>query len=1023
MLCPSCGRDDPSDAQFCNECGANLDTPVAESPTPSEKTVSLTPSSFVGRQREMASLKAALEDALFGRSRLVMLAGEPGIGKTRMAQELASHAETLGAQVLWGRCYEEEGTPPYWPWLQSLRSYIQQRDPEKLLSEMGPGAADIAEIVPELGEQLPNLETPPALEPEQARFRLLDSITTFLKNAAQSQPLMLVLDDLHWADRSSLLLLEFLAREIQSSPLIVLGAYRDVEVSRRHPLSQTLGSLIREQRFLRVQLSGLAEPEVEELIRKTGPVRPPPGLSATIHRRTEGNPLFVTEIIRTLPGEGLEEGQDYLTSIPEGVRDAIGRRLNLLSEGCNQALTVASVIGREFDFRLISALMDDLTEASLLELVDEALAAHVIEEVSRGEERYHFSHALIQETLSEELSTSRKVRLHALIGESLEDLYGANTEAHAAELAHHFAEAEAVLGPDKLVRYSLLAGEQALATYAHEEALAHFERGLTAEQVPLSGTEPAKDEATAKLLFGLGRARVATLPRNQMQEAIDTLSRAFEYYEKSEDVERAVAVAETPIAGFGFGHPTGLGQIIERALALVPPESHQAGRLLSRYGRVLGMEEGNCDGADAALAQALVIARRDGDTTLESRILITAANVDIFHLRPQEGLEKALRAIDLASHAGDVAIEVPARHWASGAMLLLGDLEGLQQQSRHLLLSAERLRDRYWLASALWRNENGSALKGDFQEARDFSDRGLSVSATDHRLLATRVLLEYQVGESEHRLAHLGRLLEVVRLSTGPTAANGKTAIILPLVVRITGQPDLLIPAQAIAETILSSPAVTPLIALEARNGLALLAVQRDDSDLAREEHNIIEPILRNFPIRLISTDRLLGLLAHTIGDLDQAMTHFEDALTYCRGAGYRPELAWTSCDYADTLRQRNNGNDHERAMSLLDESLAIATELGMLPLMERVVVRQERAESEPGRMPAYPDGLTQREVEVLCLIAAGKTDRDIAEELVIAESTVRRHVSNIYAKIGTSNRAEATRYALRENLLSIEDA
>ena len=421
-----------------------------------------------------------------------MLVGEPGIGKTRTAQEMASHAETLGAQVLWGRCYEEEGTPPYWPWLQLLRSYIQQQSPKQLQAEMGSGAADIAEIVPEIREKLPHLETPPALEPEQARFRLFNSITNFLKNGAQTQPLMLVLDDLHWADRSSLFLLEFLAREIQASPLIVLGTYRDVEVSRRHPLSQTLGSLMREKRFLRVQLTGLAEPEVEELIQMAASVSLPPGLSAAIHQRTEGNPLFVTEIIRTLPGEGLEEGQDYAASIPEGVRDAIGRRLNQLSEGCIQVLTTASVVGREFDFRLLSELMDDLAEALLLRLVDEALAAHVIEESPSGREHYQFSHALIQETLSEELSTSRKVRLHARIGEALDDLYGAGAEAHVTELAYHFGEAEPILGAKKLVRYSLLAGEQALATYAWEESLAHFERGLVAKQTPLSGTEPAK---------------------------------------------------------------------------------------------------------------------------------------------------------------------------------------------------------------------------------------------------------------------------------------------------------------------------------------------------------------------------------------------------------------------------------------------------------------------------------------------------------------------------------------------------
>jgi predicted ATPase len=183
-----------------------------------------------------------------------MLVGEPGIGKTRTAQELASHAERRGVQILWGWCYEEAGAPPYWPWVQPIRSYVQQQDPERLHAEMGPGAADIAEIVPEVRVELPGLETPPALEPEAARFRLFDSITTFLKNAAQSQTLMLVLDDLHWADKPSLLLLEFLARQMADCRLLVVGCYRDMELSRQHPLSESLAQLSREPVFRRQTL-------------------------------------------------------------------------------------------------------------------------------------------------------------------------------------------------------------------------------------------------------------------------------------------------------------------------------------------------------------------------------------------------------------------------------------------------------------------------------------------------------------------------------------------------------------------------------------------------------------------------------------------------------------------------------------------------------------------------------------------------------------------------------------------------
>src|ERR671918_755950 len=309
----------------------------------------LTGRAFVGRQREMGKLKGALEDALSGQGQLLMLVGEPGIGKTRTAQELAAHAETLDAQVLWGWCYEEEGAPPFWPWLQPIRSYVQQRDPEQLKVEMGPGAADIAEVVSEVRGKLPSLEPPPALQPEQARFRLFDSITTFLKNAAQSQPLMLVLDDLHWADKPSLLLLQFLVRQLIESRLLVVGCYRDMELSHQHPLSETLAQLSRLPLFQRKLLQGLSKEDTERFIEATAGIRPPQSLAATIYNHTEGNPLFVKEVVRFLSerrelvAEEMEGPQDI--RIPEGVREVIGQRLNRLSEACHGTLVIAAVVG------------------------------------------------------------------------------------------------------------------------------------------------------------------------------------------------------------------------------------------------------------------------------------------------------------------------------------------------------------------------------------------------------------------------------------------------------------------------------------------------------------------------------------------------------------------------------------------------------------------------------------------------------------------------------------------------------
>ena len=437
---------------------------------------------FVGRQQEMGELKACLEDALSGRGRLVTLVGEPGIGKTRTAQELATYAGLRGAQVLWGRCYEEQGMPPYWPWVQAIRSYVREREREQLRSEMGAGAASIAEVVSDVKERLPDLQPLPQTEsPEQARFRLFDSITAFLKAASQRQPLVMVLDDLHWADQPSLLLLQFVARELGNSRLLLMGTYRDVELSRQHPLAESLGELTRERLFQRVLLRGLTRQDVVRFIEVTAGVAPPSGLAEAVHTHTEGNPLFVTEVVRLLVQEGeltQESGtrDSWTVRIPEGVREVIGRRLNRLSQRCNDTLTIASVIGREFTLDQLKPLIDDLTEDRLLDVLEEALAARVIEELPQAVGRYQFTHALIQETFTEELTLTRRVRLHARIAKTLDQLYADNLEARAAELAHHFAEAEAVLGVEKLVEYSVLAGGRALATFAYEEAAGHFQR-------------------------------------------------------------------------------------------------------------------------------------------------------------------------------------------------------------------------------------------------------------------------------------------------------------------------------------------------------------------------------------------------------------------------------------------------------------------------------------------------------------------------------------------------------------------
>ena len=728
---------------------------------------------FVGRQQEMGELKACLEEALSGRGRLVTLVGEPGIGKTRTAQEVATYAGLRGAQVLWGRCYEEQGVPSYWPWVQAIRSYVREREPEQLRSEMGSGAAHIAEIVSDVRERLPDLEHPPAQEsPEQARFRLFDSITTFLKSVSGSRPLVLMLDDLHWADKPSLLLLELVARELAGARLLLVGTYRDMELSRQHPLAETLGELTRERLFQRILLRGLTQEDVSRFIEATSGIAPPQGLVQSVYQQTEGNPLFVTEVVRLLVQEGeltqerSRERDSWEVRIPEGVREVIGRRLNRLSQRCNETLTIASVIGREFDSRQLVRLVEDpsassgqrMSEDRLLETLEEALSARVIEELLEAVGRYQFTHALIQETLSAELSITRRVRLHAQIAQTLEELYGEEAEAHAAELAHHLAQAETVLGSEKLVRYSLLAGERALTVHAYEEALGHFQRALAAK-VDGVESQPAADAETAAILFGIGQAQLATLQVHEWGDATASLRRAFDFYAESGDVARAVAVATHHAVFTRGGQLSAAAELISRALELVPDDSHEAGYLLSRYAGALGMGLGDHEGAQEAVDRALEIARRKGDAGLEMATLALASMVEGYNLCLQEAVDRSLEAIAL-EQVDDLFHQGLARFWGGIAQAAMGKLDEARLSVDASLGPWEKLRNRYRMALGLGARGWLSMLEGDWESARDFVERGLSLTPQDTLVLGFGVALEFETGDFERGETYLERMLD-----------------------------------------------------------------------------------------------------------------------------------------------------------------------------------------------------------------------------------------------------------------------
>ncbi|MEE8370162.1 MAG: protein kinase, partial [Dehalococcoidia bacterium] len=449
---------------------------------------------FVGRREEMSQLKAALESALSGRGSIVMLVGEPGIGKSRLAREFAVYAGLRGAEVLSGRCYESEASIPYLPFVQALRQHVQSRPEAELREELGDGAPEVAKFISEIRQRLPDIPEVPPMEDEADRLRVFDHIASFLRNAARANPIILFLDDLQWSDRPSLLLLQHLARGIAMDRIMILGCYSDVELKDSEALAEALAALRREQFFQRVLVRGLPQEDVIALVKTLGEQEVPEEFVSAIYRETEGNPLFVEEILKHLVEEGklVLEGGQWVSStggvpqldIPEGIRDIVRRRLSRLSEECRGILTLVSAMPAGFTFELLREVSGE-DEDRLLDLLEEALRVQAVRE-RKGEasgSAYELAHTALRHTLYSELSAPRRVRLHRQIGDAMERLYAANLEPHLAELAYHFSHAAPEGDVDKAIDYARRAGERAAALFAHEEAGRMYRMALRALDV------------------------------------------------------------------------------------------------------------------------------------------------------------------------------------------------------------------------------------------------------------------------------------------------------------------------------------------------------------------------------------------------------------------------------------------------------------------------------------------------------------------------------------------------------------
>jgi DNA-binding CsgD family transcriptional regulator/tetratricopeptide (TPR) repeat protein len=971
--------------------------------------------SFIGRDEELAHLRRTLDRVVAEHGQMDMLVGEPGVGKSRLSEELSAYARETGVRVLSGRCYEEGGAPPYWPWAQAVRAYLAETHVDELSGVLGPRAPLVATIFPEIRERIADLDAfdPGRQDPETVRFRLFDAVASFLVDISNTSPTLIVLDDLHWADESSLKLLVFLARELERSHLYVLGTYRDVDLDRRHLLSDALGELTRERLFGRHPLKGFDLPEVRSYIHAVSGTAPPERLARTVCELTNGNPLFVSQMTRLVAQD--EEYQSYYQEgipeeeirLPEGVREVIGRRLNHLSKECNEVLAVAAVLGLEFRLRALILTIGGDTEDTVLNALDEAERVHFIERVHNTSGVYVFTHALVRQTLLNELSLSKSVRLHAQITEALEGLYGENIAAHAEELAEHAQQAETVLGPERLVRYSLLAGEQALDRHADEDALLHYERGLAAfEDSPL-------DAQKAALLYGMGTAQMNML---MYVEARESYRRAMDHYEKTGDVEHVTSIA---VASQFHGHDTAL---CERALKVLPEGSLAAGEVLCRYGYRLMASGMNRDLGREYFQSALHIADRSSDPYLEVTIHSLWARASWFHLRVNDCLEHSLQAIELSKGLQDRSHEIGARGALVDVFKVQGKINDAHQQAKTMERLARESGDRQHMM--MFHHARGSlaSMEGDWATARRHSDAILSRFAW-FMTLNGRAYIEYETGNAALGRQFLDRYLDVVRRNPRVSSmAYSHWALLVARISRISGGTGDLELAEEWGRKGLESPVQTPNGEKIARVALGLLALQRHDSAAAEDQFGILidEADSTRDGVSLYCQygpfGEFFGLYLRSVGRLDEAVDHL--AKTVAVNQHSRPRIAWLNYELADVLLERLQKGDIEEAKGLLEKALEMAVSLGMPPLEARV--RESLVKVSPTAADAYPDNLTQREIEVIYQLVVGKTDQQIADTLFISIKTVSNHVSNILRKTETANRTEAANYATKHGLVEV---
>jgi class 3 adenylate cyclase/tetratricopeptide (TPR) repeat protein len=615
---------------------------------------------FVGRERERADLRRAVEDARVGRGSLVLVSGEAGVGKTRLVQEIDAEADARGLRVLAGHSVKDEGRSPYLPFTEIIeQGMVTPRSPATLRHALGEAAPEIARIAPALRLVVPEIPAPLDLPPEQARRYLWLSMREFIGRAAEERPLLLVFEDLHWADESTLLLLEYLAPHLPEMPVMVVGTFRDDEVEPSSPLARILNQLVRERLVTRVTLRPLTEEAVAALVAGLSGQRPPAAFVHGIYAQSDGNPFFAEEIYLHLAESGVlfdDQGRfrgDLRIEdldVPASVRMVVGERLARLSEATQRALVAAAVRGRVFELDLVEQVAGE-PGGDLLDAFDEAERARLITPSRSEPSSYAFTHELIRQTLLADASTVRRRRLHVAIAAALEAIHAGDLEAHAADLAYHLAHGGAGGQDGRLVRYLRMAGDRAMETAAYAEAADHFARAVSL----LERRPDAQEQDRGALAELVERLALALRSQGRWDEALKVMDEALRLYEALGRVDALgrLCGAMSYQLGWAAKWEEAVAVATRGLAALGDLPNPDRARLLAAAAWVSGLA-GDYPGATGMFAAARELATQLGDETALADVLQLQTIHHMAWVELADGVAAGLRAAEVYEAGGDL---------------------------------------------------------------------------------------------------------------------------------------------------------------------------------------------------------------------------------------------------------------------------------------------------------------------------------------------------------------------------------